>query len=59
MTSRSSCGTCPECGTSIPRSLVLIEYRREDGLARFAECPGCETVVHPDGTARKRRNRNR
>lgn len=58
MTGRPTCGTCPACGASIPSSHVLIEYQREDGPAQFAECPGCEAVVHPDVSIRVRHENN-
>lgn len=42
-------GWCPHCATRIPRRAVLIEYGAGDNPARmFAECPGCESVVHPE-----------
>jgi hypothetical protein len=45
---RADLGTCPECGTSVPRSRTLIEYETDDGhRAVFVECPGCAGVVHP------------
>ena len=41
-------GTCPDCGHRIPATDVLIEYETSDGRSeRFADCPGCEDVVHP------------
>jgi hypothetical protein len=40
-------GTCPDCGTPIPTTRVLIEYQRNDGPAVYAECPDCREVVHP------------
>lgn len=55
MTSRRTCGTCPDCGRTIPSSYVLIEYEREDGSAQFAECPGCQSVVHPAVSSTARR----
>jgi len=41
-------GACPDCGSQIPRTNVLIEYERRDGPAAYAECPGCRAVVNPD-----------
>lgn len=40
-------GECPECRDSIPEYKLLIEYDRDGARERFAECPTCETVVHP------------
>jgi formate dehydrogenase maturation protein FdhE len=48
---RPSLGHCPECDVGIPSASVLIEYETDDGWRRqFAECPGCERVVHPSGS---------
>lgn len=48
---RNSLGDCPECGTGIPQSRLLIEYETADGTpAMYAECPSCFAVVHPQGT---------
>ena len=45
----SSTGTCPVCGNSLASWTVLIEYERAGGeRARYAECPDCGDVVHPD-----------
>ncbi|MDY6817698.1 MAG: hypothetical protein SVG88_03475 [Halobacteriales archaeon] len=41
-------GTCPYCGAAIAPTNVLIEYETDDGVARFAECPECREVAHPD-----------
>jgi hypothetical protein len=41
-------GECPNCTHWIPAVDVLIEYETSDGRSRlFADCPGCEDVVHP------------
>jgi ribosomal protein S27AE len=40
-------GRCPRCDESIPRGGLLIEYETDDGPRKYAECPGCGTVVHP------------
>jgi len=45
--SPQSPGTCPECGAHIQSRHVLIAYETADQIERFAECPGCRTVVHP------------
>ncbi|WP_438267191.1 DUF7837 family putative zinc-binding protein [Halorussus gelatinilyticus] len=42
-------GRCPNCGESITRDYLLIEYESEGRPARFAECPDCRDVVHPSG----------
>ena len=45
---RAEIGTCPECGTSVPRRKTLIEYETADGRrTAYVECPGCTEVVHP------------
>jgi formate dehydrogenase maturation protein FdhE len=42
-------GVCPECGTEIRASQILVEYTTADGATeRFADCYSCETVVHPE-----------
>lgn len=42
-------GRCPRCATRIPEQAVLIEYGAGDDPAQmFAECPSCESVVHPN-----------
>lgn len=46
----TSLGACPRCGADLPRNSLLIEYETDDGSAVYAECPDCETVVHPDGS---------
>jgi hypothetical protein len=44
----STVGSCPNCDHRIPATDVLIEYETTDGRSRrFADCPGCEDVVHP------------
>lgn len=43
-------GTCPYCGAVIAPMNVLIEYETDDGVARFAECPECSEVAHPETT---------
>jgi hypothetical protein len=43
----SRIGTCPQCETAIAAHDVLIAYEREDGIARYAECPECHEVVKP------------
>lgn len=48
----SPLGRCPDCGAGIPAGMLLIEYERTDGLARYAECPDCEAVVRPRSMAR-------
>ncbi len=46
--SATDLGTCPDCGETIRRIDVLIEYETTDGQpAVWAECPNCNTVVHP------------
>jgi len=42
-------GTCPACGETIRSHHVLITYETDGGTSHFADCPGCRTVVHPDG----------
>jgi uncharacterized C2H2 Zn-finger protein len=45
----SVAGSCPNCGQRIPATDVLIEYETSAGRSeRFADCPRCEDVVHPD-----------
>lgn len=46
--SDSTAGTCPECGATISRARVIIEYETADGPAKFAACAACDAVVHPD-----------
>lgn len=41
-------GRCPRCTARIPQRAVLIEYGTGDPARMFAECPGCDSVVHPD-----------
>ncbi len=41
-------GSYPDCGDPIRQIDVLIEYETTDGQsAVWAECPNCNTVVHP------------
>lgn len=48
-TDESSLGRCPACGEDIPTEWHLIAYEKEDGSEGvWAECPECETVVHPE-----------
>lgn len=45
---RRTLGECPDCGSTIPASGLLIEYDTADGgAAMYAECPACRAVVHP------------
>lgn len=46
-TQTSTLGTCPHCGTELSKHAALIEYERGGERAIYAECPGCERVVHP------------
>ena len=46
-TNRTTLGVCPHCGERIPSIRLLIEYEDDDGKAVWAECPGCNEVVHP------------
>ncbi|WP_436927591.1 DUF7837 family putative zinc-binding protein [Halosimplex amylolyticum] len=41
-------GRCQECGSALFGVPVLVEYETDDGLNYYAECPDCETVVHPE-----------
>jgi NAD-dependent SIR2 family protein deacetylase len=44
----SRLGVCPECGWSLGREWLLIEYEKESGeTGRFADCPECDAVVKP------------
>jgi hypothetical protein len=43
----TSLGDCPKCREPIPNYKLLIEYHADRGRECFAECPGCEDVVHP------------
>jgi Pyruvate/2-oxoacid:ferredoxin oxidoreductase delta subunit len=48
MTSEHSrLGSCPQCDAVIPATRLLIEYETAQGTAAYAECPGCDLVVHP------------
>lgn len=46
-TTNEDIGTCPECGGAIPAYEVLISYDTAAGEQHYAECPTCESVVHP------------
>lgn len=41
-------GTCPCCDAAIPDGWLLIEYETADGSDRYAECPECTQIVHPE-----------
>jgi DNA-directed RNA polymerase subunit RPC12/RpoP len=42
-------GVCPNCGHDVGPASELIEYERSDGsTGRYAECPGCGSVVAPE-----------
>lgn len=44
----SHLGSCPACGTAIPRAQLVINYVSPDGWPKlFAECPRCGDVVSP------------
>ncbi|MDZ7730530.1 MAG: hypothetical protein U5K37_05930 [Natrialbaceae archaeon] len=47
-TQPSTLGICPRCGETVPAGRLLIEYRRADGPAMYAECPGCRDVIRPE-----------
>jgi hypothetical protein len=45
---RERLGCCPICETGIPPHKLLIQYDADEEWPRmFAECPSCESVVHP------------
>ncbi|MGB9965403.1 hypothetical protein [Halobacterium sp. CBA1126] len=46
-TESESLGACPECGASVPRGAVLVEYEREGARVAYAECPDCVEPVRP------------
>ncbi|WP_192498284.1 DUF7837 family putative zinc-binding protein [Halorussus halophilus] len=48
-TNRTTLGDCPNCGGTITRAYLLIEYESAGQPAKFAECPNCRDVVHPSG----------
>ncbi|MFB6153745.1 MAG: hypothetical protein ABEJ27_05790 [Halodesulfurarchaeum sp.] len=48
MSQHQALGVCPHCEATISRGDVLIEYERRGQTARYADCPGCGRVVHPD-----------
>jgi len=42
-------GRCPDCGESISRHWLLVEYERDDDATGiWAECPECADVVAPE-----------
>ena len=42
-------GRCPDCGKSISRAWLLVEYETDDGdTGIWAECPDCDDVVAPE-----------
>ena len=42
-------GRYPDCGESIPKAWLLVEYEKDDGTEGvWAECPACEDVVAPE-----------
>jgi len=42
-------GRCPDCGESISRVWVLVEYETDNGdTGIWAECPVCDDVVAPE-----------
>ena len=42
-------GVCPDCGVEVPAGNLAIAYRPAEGWPRMlAECPDCETAVHPE-----------
>ncbi|MFW5965335.1 MAG: hypothetical protein ACOCP3_01125 [Halodesulfurarchaeum sp.] len=45
---QSALGRCPKCGAAIRDRDVLITYERNGRTQSYAECPSCETVVHPE-----------
>lgn len=45
----SALGKCPNCAETIPTRTLLIRYEGKTGWPKmFAECPECESVVHPE-----------
>jgi len=40
-------GSCTECGARLFDAHVLVEYEAEGQSRYYAECPDCQTVVHP------------
>jgi hypothetical protein len=48
-TDDSTLGRCPDCGESISKAWLLVEYEKADGTESvWAECPACEDVVAPE-----------
>ena len=42
-------GTCPICEADVPAGNLGITYRPDEGWPRMlAECPACESAVHPE-----------
>jgi len=41
-------GSCPECTATLHQQDVLVEYDADTNTRYYAECPDCETVVHPE-----------
>jgi hypothetical protein len=42
-------GECPLCDSEIPVGNLGLTYRPEEGWPRMlAECPDCESAVHPE-----------
>ncbi|WP_164471598.1 DUF7837 family putative zinc-binding protein [Halosimplex salinum] len=39
-------GTCPDCGTPLPRSNVVIEYETGEEWGQLAVCTECRDLVH-------------
>jgi len=44
-TPASHVGTCPDCGTPLPRSHVVMVYETGDDPERVAACPACRDLV--------------
>ncbi len=44
-------GRCPDCNATIPAGRLLIEYKRHDGPACYAEFPNCREIVRPRSRA--------
>ncbi|WP_415379369.1 hypothetical protein [Halosimplex sp. TS25] len=42
----SHVGTCPDCGTPLPRSNVVIEYETGEEWEQLAVCTECRDLVH-------------
>lgn len=41
-------GRCPSCDAAVPEHALLIRYERDGWPAIYAECPACDSVVHPN-----------